>query len=107
MLDGLVYILENAIVRYTVSGEIPKPLGTMHPTITPFQAYKTEDEWIVVPLGNDHLWTEFCKMINRQDLLNDLRFKTNKLRTENRDELNEILDKIFESKTYKRVGRII
>jgi len=101
MLDGLVYILENAIVRYTVSGEIPKPLGTMHPTITPFQAYKTEDEWIVVPLGNDHLWTEFCKMINRQDLLNDPRFKTNKLRTEHRDELNEILDKIFESKTYK------
>lgn len=101
MLDGLVYILENAIVRYTVTGEVPKPLGTMHPTITPFQGYKTKDEWIIVPLGNDQLWTKFCEMIGRVDLLNNPKFKTNKLRTENRDELNEILNRIFESKSYK------
>lgn len=101
MLDGLVYILENAIVRYTVTGEVPKPLGTMHPTITPFQGYKTKDEWIIVPLGNDQLWTKFCEMIGRVDLLNNPKFITNKLRTENRDELNEILNRIFESKSYK------
>lgn len=101
MVDGLVYILENAIVRYTVTGEVPKPLGTMHPTITPFQGYKTKDEWIIVPLGNDQLWTKFCEMIGRIDLLDNPKFKTNKLRTENRDELNEILNRIFESKSLK------
>ncbi|MGQ9845750.1 MAG: CaiB/BaiF CoA transferase family protein [Caldisericia bacterium] len=101
MLDGLVYILENAIVRYTVTGEIPKPLGTMHPTITPFQGYKTKDEWIIIPLGNDQLWTKFCEIVDRKDLLEDPRFKTNKSRTEHRDELNKILYKIFESKSYK------
>ena len=100
MVDGLVYILENAIVRYTVTGEIPKPLGTMHPTITPFQAYKTKDEWIVVPIGNDQLWAKFCEMIGRQDLIDHPKFKTNKLRTENREELNKILDEIFLTKTY-------
>lgn len=100
MLDGLVYILENAIVRYTVTGEVPKPLGSMHPTITPFQGYKTKDEWIIVPIGNDQLWSKFCEMIGRVDLIEHPKFKTNKLRTENREELNKILDEIFLTKTY-------
>ncbi len=100
MLDGLVYILENAIVRYTVTGEVPKPLGSMHPTITPFQGYKTKDEWIIVPIGNDQLWAKFCEMIGRKDLIDNPKFKTNKLRTENREELNKILDEIFSTKTY-------
>ncbi|HOJ52508.1 MAG TPA: CaiB/BaiF CoA-transferase family protein [Syntrophales bacterium] len=101
MVDGLVYILENAIVRYTVTGEVPSPLGSMHPTITPFQGYKTKDDWIIVPIGNDQLWAKFCEMIGRNDLVEHPKFKTNKLRTENRDELNNILDEIFLTKTCK------
>ncbi|MDI6860610.1 MAG: CaiB/BaiF CoA-transferase family protein [Caldisericia bacterium] len=100
MVDGLVYILENAVVRYTVTGEVPKPLGTMHPTITPFQGYKTKDDWIIVPIGNDQLWVKFCEMIGRKDLIDHPKFKTNKLRTENREELNKILSEIFLTKTY-------
>jgi len=99
MVDGLVYILENAIVRYTVTGEVPQPLGSMHPTITPFQGYKTKDDWIIVPIGNDQLWAKFCEMIGRQELIDHPKFKTNKLRTENRDELNRILDEVFIKKT--------
>lgn len=91
MVDGLVYILENAIVRYTLAGEIPKPLGTAHPTITPFQAFEAEDEWIAIPVGNDSLWAKFCNAIGRPDLIDDPRFKTNPLRTQNRAELIPIL----------------
>ena len=34
---------QNAVMRYTVEGEIPGPLGARHPTITPFQAFRTKD----------------------------------------------------------------
>lgn len=101
MVDSLVYILENAIVRYTVTGEVPKPLGTMHPTITPFQAYKTKDAWIIVPVGNDQLWSQLCRMIGREDLIEHPGFRTNRARTENRDELNVILEDIFITKTFE------
>lgn len=100
MLDSLIYILENAILRYSVTGEIPKPLGTKHPTITPFQSYRTKDDWIIVPIGNDSLWKKFCEAIGRVDLIDNPKYKTNKLRTENREELNKILDEIFVSKKY-------
>lgn len=100
MVDGLVYILENAIVRYTINGEVPAPLGSAHPTITPFQGFQTKDEsWIITPIGNDALWAKFCKAIDREDLISKEEFVTNGLRTENRAALIQILEKEMLKKT--------
>ncbi len=101
MVDGLVYIMENAITRYTINGDIPSPLGSAHPTITPFQAFETKDSWIITPIGNDKLWKGFCKALDREDLIDDTRFKTNPLRTKNKDELINIISDIIKSKTTK------
>jgi len=98
MLDSQVAILENALSRYQVSGEPPKPLGNRHPTITPFQAYKAKDTYFVLPLGNDKLWQKFCALIEREELSWDKRFNTNDNRTNNLKELNLILGKIFLTK---------
>ena len=95
MVDGLVYILENALVRYTLAGEVPRPLGTRHPAITPFQAFRTADGWIVVAIGNDVLWKKLCVAINLPDLAADSRFETNALRTENYEALCPILEDAF------------
>ncbi|HQE67479.1 MAG TPA: CaiB/BaiF CoA-transferase family protein, partial [Bacillota bacterium] len=61
MLDGQISILENAISRYAATGEIPKPLGGRHPSIAPFEAYKTKDSYIIIACGNQALWEKFCK----------------------------------------------
>jgi len=98
MLDSQVAILENALSRYQVSGEPPKPLGNKHPTITPFQAYKAKDTFFVLPIGNDNLWRKFCPLIDREDLIEDERFMTNGARTVNLDQLNPILEDIFLTK---------
>lgn len=99
MVDGLVYIMENAITRYTINGDIPSALGTAHPTITPFQAFETQNNWIITPIGNDKLWSNFCKAINREDLIANDKFKTNPLRTKNKEELSSILSQIIKTKT--------
>lgn len=101
MVDCLFATLENAIVRYTLNGTIPKPMGSMHPVVTPFQAYESKDGWVIVPCGNDRLWAVFCKVIGREDLTHNPKFETNFLRTENRDELNAIIEPIFKQKTTK------
>ena len=41
MLDCQVAILENAIARYFSTGQVPGPLGARHPSITPFEAFRT------------------------------------------------------------------
>jgi len=94
MIDGLVAVLENAVVRYTLGNEVPGPLGSAHPTITPFQGFLTSDgTWLITPIGNDTLWAEFCKVIGREDLIRHELYATNDLRTENRRSLIPLLEK--------------
>ncbi len=94
MVDGLVAILENAVVRYTLGNEVPGPMGSAHPTITPFQGFLTSDgTWLITPIGNDLLWAEFCKVIGREDLIRHELYATNDLRTENRSSLIPLLEK--------------
>ena len=95
MLDSQVAILENALVRYQSEGSSPTPIGNRHPTIAPFQAYQGKDRHFVIAVGNDTLWQSLCKALERDDLLADSRFATNRLRTDNIDELNRILEPIF------------
>ena len=95
MLDCQVSILENALVRYQAEQANPEPLGNRHPTITPFQAYKTSDEYFVVAVGNEALWKTFCQAIELPALMEDPLFATNKLRCQNIDKLNQILEPIF------------
>ncbi len=100
MVDGLFSVLENAIVRYTSTGEIARPLGSAHPSIAPFQAFRAKDDaWIIVAVGNDKLWQKFCRLLNRRDLINDRRFATNIDRAKNKKSLAIIIQKELAQKT--------
>jgi len=95
MLDCQVAILENAIGRYLADGDIPGPLGARHPSITPFEAFRTKDGYIIAAAGNQTLWRKLCGALNRRDLAEDPDFETNHLRTQNharlKDEIEETL----------------
>jgi CoA:oxalate CoA-transferase len=95
MLDSLVAVLENAVVRYFATGEAPKPLGARHPAITPFEAFASADGHVIIALGNDTLWAKFCEHVDRHELILDERFRTNADRTENHSELFPILSEIM------------
>ncbi|MCG9127158.1 CoA transferase [Candidatus Poribacteria bacterium] len=99
MLDSLVAILENAIVRYFATDDIPQPLGTRHPVITPFEAFRSADGYVIIAIGNDTLWEKFCKHTNNEELISDERFNTNAVRTENHSELYSILSSIISSRS--------
>jgi len=82
MLDGQVAILENAIARYAATGEVAGPIGSRHPSITPFAGFEAQDGWIVVAAGNDALFAKMAAALERPDLAADKRFATNALRTQ-------------------------
>lgn len=99
MVDGLFAVLENAVVRYMIEKKIPEPLGTAHPSITPFQALQTKDRWIIVPIGSDKLWCQLCEILQRPDFIRDPKFANNALRTENRQVLVNVLEEEMRKKT--------
>lgn len=87
MFDCQLALLENAIMRYTVTGQIPGPLGARHPSITPFEAFPTADGHLIVACGNDALYQKACQAMGRPDLADNPLFKTNDLRNRNNEAL--------------------
>ncbi len=107
MLDGQVAVLENAIARYAISGEVPGPIGSRHPSITPFGGFKTKNSWVIIACGNQAIWEKFCKAVDREDLLEVEEFKTNEKRTENYEKIKPILDEIILQKTTEEWLKIL
>ena len=99
MLDCQIAILENAIARYLSKNEIPKPMGSRHPSIAPFEAFKTKDSYIIIAAGNDKLFEKLCNILEISQIFNDERFNTNSLRSKNMEELKIILENKLSSKT--------
>ena len=83
MLDAQVATLENAIARFEVTGEVPGPLGSRHPSIAPFQALATRNGYVIVAAGNDALFAKLCRALGLEELAGDARFTSNELRTQN------------------------
>ncbi|MEE2709026.1 MAG: CoA transferase [Gemmatimonadota bacterium] len=99
MLDCQVALLENAISRFDMKGEVPKPLGSRHPSITPFQAFQTSDAWLMLAIGNDPLWHKFCDVIETPGLIHDPRFRDNAARTDNHTALQNVISPIIKQRT--------
>jgi CoA:oxalate CoA-transferase len=89
MFDCQLALCENALVRYTTTGQIAGPLGAKHPSITPFEAYPTADGHLIIAAGNDSLYAKACQALGRADLATDPRFASNELRSRNSAALHD------------------
>jgi CoA:oxalate CoA-transferase len=99
MFDCQLALLENAIMRYTVEGEIPGPLGARHPTITPFQAFKTKDGALIIAAGNDSLFVKMCDALGLSGLASSPDYKTNALRLKHHHQLEHSIESVLKGAT--------
>lgn len=85
--------------NFFATGEEPRPLGSAHPNIAPYQALKAQDGALIVACGNDALWE---KMVAACDIPfgEDPHFQTNADRVRHRQELVDRLEaEIFSHNT--------
>ena len=99
MLDCQIAILENAIARYLSKGEIPKPMGSRHPSIAPFEAFKTKNSYIIIAAGNDKLFDGMCQTLGISECVQDQRFKDNNTRNKHINDLKIIIEDKLQHKT--------
>jgi len=95
MLDCQIALLENSVIRYFASGQSPKPAGARHPSIAPFEPYRTQDSHIVIACGNDELFRRLAKTLGRAELASDPRFSENARRSDNVLALKTALEDIL------------
>jgi len=99
MLDSQVALCENACARFFATGKIPRPIGTKHPLVAPFQVFPTQtDDMAVVTFKNED-WINLCKVIGKEAWIEDKRYNTMSSRIINAATLEGMLIEIFRQKS--------
>lgn len=91
LLDVAVATTANQAMNYLATGASPKRLGNAHPNIVPYQVFDTADGHVIIAVGNDGQFRNFCDLLGLDTLGRDARFATNPARLENREVLVPIL----------------
>ncbi len=99
LLDVQIATMANQGMNYLSSGKIPKRYGNAHANIVPYQVFKASDRDFIIACGNDTQFIQLCRSIGLPDLPNDARFARNADRIKHRDEIIEILQTHFLTKT--------
>ena len=99
LLDTQVSWLINEGTNYLVSGKIPVKLGNEHPNIVPYKVFATSDGHVILAVGNDRQFQDWCNAAGAEDLMADSRYKTNPLRIANRKSLYKVMPAFMKNKT--------
>ena len=99
LLDVQVAMLANLGLSYLTSGEVPGRQGNAHQTIVPYQVFATADGHVIVAVGNDGQYRNFCAALGLPALAADERFATNPSRVRHRDVLVPLLAEAMRAKT--------
>ena len=99
LLDTQVSWLINEGTNYLVSGKIPKKLGNEHPNIVPYKVFATSDGHVILAVGNDRQFQDWCTAAGAHDLKNNPLYATNPLRIANRETLYQAMPSFMENKT--------
>lgn len=80
ILDSLFSILEAAPMTFCLRGEVPPRVGNSYPSISPYDAFKTNDGYVAIGVSTDRQWEKFCEALGMKELAADERYKTNESR---------------------------
>lgn len=107
LLDALLAFQTIPLTMYLASGTSPKRLGSAAAYSAPNEAYRTGDGAIMVGAYTPARWAGLCRALDRPDLLEDQRFRTNADRVANRPALRVELERSFhEHSTDEWVGAL-
>ncbi|WP_459616115.1 CaiB/BaiF CoA transferase family protein [Bordetella sp. 2513F-2] len=83
LLDTALGFMSYMAQTYWHTGTEPRPMGTAHPSMCPYQAFQAKDGPIMLGAGNDAQWRRFCEVAGLQDYVAHPDFATNARRLGN------------------------
>ncbi len=86
MLDAQVSMLSYMATMYTLSGEVPGPIGNSHFVHTPYNTFETADDTITIAVVTDAAWSAMVEALEMTELRNP-EFDTGPARLERQAEI--------------------
>ncbi len=99
LFDASVAAMVNQAANFLVGGIVPHAMGTQHPNIVPYQAFRAVDRPFIMACGNDRLFARACEVLGHPEWVIDDRFATNGARVANRDAIVGLLSDVFATRT--------
>jgi crotonobetainyl-CoA:carnitine CoA-transferase CaiB-like acyl-CoA transferase len=88
LLETALGLLNYQAESYLVAGEVPRALGSAHPSLAPYRNFRCRDgQWVFVAGANDRLWQRLARAIGLETMADDPRFATNLERVKHREEV--------------------
>ena len=87
LVASTVALLPDPVAHYFDSGVRPGREGNRNPHVTPAEAYRTQDGYLIVVLLSPDQWERFCRVLGDEVLATEPRFATNADRLAHYDEM--------------------
>ena len=91
LLDTALGLVSYHLTTHIATGDVPEPLGSDFPTISPYRVFPTSNGALMIAAGNDATFRRLCEGLGLPELPMDARFTSNPTRVVHRDELFDIL----------------
>jgi crotonobetainyl-CoA:carnitine CoA-transferase CaiB-like acyl-CoA transferase len=93
LLETAVTLLNYHAEGYLLAGVQPKPLGSSHPSLSPYRTFRCRDgQWVFIAGANDRFWQRLAPALGLPEMVTDPRFAKNIERVKNRRELEAALE---------------
>jgi crotonobetainyl-CoA:carnitine CoA-transferase CaiB-like acyl-CoA transferase len=99
LADCTLASLVNVAQSTMVTREAPRRWGNAHPQIVPYEVFATADGHLVLGIGNDRQWADFCAAVERPAWARDPRYATNPARVVHRDVLVPEVARLMSERT--------
>ncbi|MET0276040.1 MAG: CoA transferase, partial [Acidimicrobiia bacterium] len=92
MMDSMMALCESMVWRYSYTGEVQAPRGTEHPSLCPFEIYRTADGSCAIAAPGPGHWRELCTVIGREDLIDTDETRSARRRVANRPMVRDAIE---------------
>ena len=92
LTESVLTLLEGILPEFGATGKIRQPAGSRLPAAVPSNAYPTADRrFILIGANSDPLFGRLCKLMAREDLIDDPKFRDNQSRVAHIEEIDSII----------------
>jgi crotonobetainyl-CoA:carnitine CoA-transferase CaiB-like acyl-CoA transferase len=105
LFDAMLSVMRLPMSVYVATGQTPTRVGNDHLSIAPYEPLRAKDGLVILAVANPRLWIRFCEAMNRADLRDDPRFRTNADRMQHRDALKAEIERMFAALTVDEITK--
>ncbi|WP_313147959.1 CaiB/BaiF CoA transferase family protein [Diaphorobacter nitroreducens] len=99
LLDVGMAVLANQAAGYLATGQAPGRAGNIHPSLAPYQDFRSRDGNVLLAIGNDGQFARFCQACGHPEWAQDARFATNTARVQHRAALLALMEPVLQTRS--------